>query len=237
MMRLLAIFCLLPAAIGVGSAQDVPDPKPDAPKATIGDGKVTYVLPDIDALRGFDFLNAEPKCNGTGVRRRQNPNDATALLQEGVAFLSQTGSDGSLADIYYQAAEVIQLPSLPLFVIDAQNQALAQLIAWAANNMVIRIHYVNPAVLPTLAHLTISALIISCFNTKRTSDSLRRFDVPTQNNNFQFSNYCPPDNLAPLCSAIELCNGSNGVCTADFMKGCKCTTPQACRKSEECLFD
>ncbi len=192
MMHLLATFCLLSAAIGVGSAQDVPNPKPNVPQATIGNGKVTYVLPDIDALRGFDFLNAEPKCNGTGVRPRQDPNDATALLQEGIAFLTQTGSDGSLADIYYQAAEVIQLPSLPLSVIDAQNRALAQLIAWAANNMVIRIHYVNPAVLPTLAHLTISALIINCFNTKRTSDSLRRFDVPTQNNNFQFSQLLPP---------------------------------------------
>ena len=180
-MHLLATFGLLSVAMGAMSAQNVSDPQSNAPKGVIGEGKVTYILSDIGAKRGFDFLDPEPKCKAPnlGFRCKQNPNDATTSLQEGVAFFSSSGSDGSLADIYYQAAEIINLPSIPEFANEAQNQAFAQLIACGVNNLPAPIRYVNPAVIPTIAQLIISALIFSCFTTKRTFDSLRRFEVPT----------------------------------------------------------
>ena len=225
---IMLIFALLPILFSALVLSD------DTPSVSVGNGQITWVLLPSNAQQGFDFFQKEPTCSANGApQRRADPHEVAQLVNEGISFMQQFGDYSSVANQFYAVAvtvaDSLPLNNIPLLADDTQNAALAELIAWTSTHLGVQdLYFIDPFAIPIFSLLVLSSTVASCFNNKRTIDTLKKFSVNTKDGNFEPANYCPAT-WKPFCD-YELCQGNSGVCTNDYMKGCSCQEPSNCRE-------
>ena len=219
------------------------DPLPLEPSVKLDKEVIEWTLPASHASSAWHFFEKAPACVKYDSRRRIKVRadpplvDVTSITSQGIDFLRQVGSDLSLSRTFYDDTRLVVAGTIPItevgvFTLDVANQAMTNLIAWMATSMPVEINYVLPEYIPTHAYFVVATLIIGCFQRGRSEVLLRNFkSTNKRDSKYSYKDFCKdvPPELEPLCDFV-LCQGENGVCTDDYMKGCACQVPQNCRK-------